>query len=342
MSEKSAILAYGSKNSIQEKIVSGVIDENDIVFTQDTAEIFYIDDNLNLKRMRSRIDVFESLQDANNALNHSATTYDGQIVSIKNSNVYDLYVTYRINGVFTLRKLAFDNDLGSVSSVLVAHAGDTIIHVTQADKDAWNAKANAQDVAIHTNNGAIHVTAENKNAWDNKVDANTFSAHADNTGIHVTNQEHVNYQNHIANSDIHITPAEKQTYNAHVDDASIHITADKKQTYDNHVGNNSIHVTLAEKNKWNMNTVSYDSKEGFVQNLGTLVTGTTQHVYFPAAVIKAVSNNKITSSVYGLMCRTSSAYFDLNLYADGYLMYMMRVDDTGSVIRISKGTMTTI
>ena len=342
MSERSAILAYGSKNSIQEKLNSGIIDENDIVFTQDTAEIFYIDDNRNPKRMQSRTEVFESLQSATNSLNHSAATYDGQIVAIKNDSIYDLYITYNVNGTFILRKLAFDNDLGGVSSVLVNHIGDSVIHVTQADRNTWNGKANATDVATHTNNSAIHVTSENKNTWNSKVDANTFSAHADNSNIHVTPQEHTSYSNHIANSNIHTTATDKQAYNDHINDTTIHITADKKQAYDNHISDSSVHVTLAEKNRWDMSTVSYDSKESFIQNLGTLVLGETQHVYFPASVIKTITNNKITSTVYGLMCRTSSGYFDLNLYADGYLMYMLRVDDTGAIIRIAKGTMTTI
>ena len=52
------------------------------------------------------------------------------------------------------------------ASALTAHTGNTTIHVTAADKEAWNGKADASALTAHTGDTTIHVTAEDKNKWD--------------------------------------------------------------------------------------------------------------------------------------------------------------------------------
>lgn len=49
------------------------------------------------------------------------------------------------------------------------HVADVVIHVSQADRDKWDAvdnKADASALTAHTGNTTIHVTAEDKNKWD--------------------------------------------------------------------------------------------------------------------------------------------------------------------------------
>ena len=56
---------------------------------------------------------------------------------------------------------------------LTTHASDTNIHITSAERTAWNKKANATDLTTHTSNKDIHVTTSDKTKWnkvDNKVD----------------------------------------------------------------------------------------------------------------------------------------------------------------------------
>lgn len=49
------------------------------------------------------------------------------------------------------------------------HVANVVIHVSQADRDKWDAvtgKADASALTAHTGNTTIHVTAEDKTKWD--------------------------------------------------------------------------------------------------------------------------------------------------------------------------------
>lgn len=54
-------------------------------------------------------------------------------------------------------------------TTLNAHTSDTDIHVTAAQKTAWDAKADESDLTEHVDNDVIHVTQQDRNEWDNKV-----------------------------------------------------------------------------------------------------------------------------------------------------------------------------
>ena len=60
---------------------------------------------------------------------------------------------------------ALDTLKGSYS----LHAINVDIHVTAAEKETWNGKADASALTAHTGDTTIHVTAEDKQAWDNHV-----------------------------------------------------------------------------------------------------------------------------------------------------------------------------
>lgn len=65
-----------------------------------------------------------------------------------------------------------------------AHVGNATIHVTAADKEAWNGKADASALTAHTGDTSIHVTAEDKAKW------NTVTSKADDSGVvHNTGNE---------------------------------------------------------------------------------------------------------------------------------------------------------
>lgn len=52
------------------------------------------------------------------------------------------------------------------------HIADAVIHVSQADRDKWDAvdnKADASALTAHTGNTTIHVTAADKEAWNGKA-----------------------------------------------------------------------------------------------------------------------------------------------------------------------------
>ena len=101
-----------------------------------------------------------------------------------------------------------------------AHIGNATIHVTSADKQAWNGKADASALTAHTGDTTIHVTAEDKQAWDG----------------------------HVADTTIHVTSADKQAWNGKADNSAL--TA--------HTGDTTIHVTAEDKNKWDAVTSKAD------------------------------------------------------------------------------------
>lgn len=72
------------------------------------------------------------------------------------------------------------------------HIADAVIHVSQADRDKWDAvdnKADTTALTAHTGNTTIHVTAADKEAWNGKADASALTAHTGDTTIHVTAED---------------------------------------------------------------------------------------------------------------------------------------------------------
>ena len=113
-----------------------------------------------------------------------------------------------------------------------AHISNTTIHVTAADKETWNGKADNSALTAHTGNTTIHVTAEDKQAWNGKADNSALTAHTGNTTIHVTAADKQAWNGHVADTTIHVTSADKQAWNGHVADLVKHVTAEDKAKWD--------------------------------------------------------------------------------------------------------------
>lgn len=97
-------------DEIPTRIENGDIDVNDIIFTRDTHETLIISEDLSLVPMKSKVYVFNSVADANTALNTNADTYKGQIVSILNNDKYSAYIVNQDpNGVYFATALSADN-----------------------------------------------------------------------------------------------------------------------------------------------------------------------------------------------------------------------------------------
>lgn len=193
-------------------------------------------------------------------------------------------------------------------------------------------------------------------AYDSEIDAlnQETSEHIDNDTVHITNAERTNWNNkvevssltpfneHIGNSNIHITQAERESYNAHINNEEIHITEGEREAYNEHIDNQNIHVTVSDKERWNSQGITFNSKADFIAEMQRHDVGSATHVFFPANVINDVTGGKITSAVYGLMCHTAASRYDMNLYADGYMMYLVRLDENGTVSRVSRATLATV
>ena len=96
---------YMSCASIPLKIQSGEIDAYDIVYTTDTHENYVISPDLEPLAVRSRIYVFDSVEEANIQLNENTDTYIGQIVAILCNDTYRGYIVNSVDSQFTVTPL---------------------------------------------------------------------------------------------------------------------------------------------------------------------------------------------------------------------------------------------
>ena len=82
---KFGFLAY---DDMLARIADGQLDQYDIIFSKDTKQVFIINENLEPVAMRSKVYVYDTVEEANEALNTNTDTYEGQVVSIKMGDVY--------------------------------------------------------------------------------------------------------------------------------------------------------------------------------------------------------------------------------------------------------------
>ena len=86
MGYKYSKLGYGNAEDIEAAIALGLIDGKDLIITKDTSEFMYVRDDLSVQTVTSRPRIFETVSEANDALNRDEATYAGQTVMIKNEN----------------------------------------------------------------------------------------------------------------------------------------------------------------------------------------------------------------------------------------------------------------
>ena len=144
--EGRAKYGYMSSASIPLKIQSGEIDAYDIVYTTDTHENYVISPDLEPLAVRSRVYVFDSVEDANTQLNANTDTYIGQIVAILCNDTYRGYIVNSVDSQFTVTPLWENpeqidyNTLGNRPIVnLEGTLGNTII-VDELDNGIYNIK----------------------------------------------------------------------------------------------------------------------------------------------------------------------------------------------------------
>ena len=138
--------AYLSYDSIQTKINEGVLDAYDIIYTKDSHENVIISPDLEIWSVRSRIYVFDSVEEANTQLNANTDTYVGQIVAILCNNTYRGYIVNSVDSQFTVTPLWENpeqidyNTLGNRPIInLEGTLGNTII-VDELDNGIYNIK----------------------------------------------------------------------------------------------------------------------------------------------------------------------------------------------------------
>lgn len=54
---------------------------------------------------------------------------------------------------------------------LTTHTGNTTVHISAAERTAWNNKASSSDLTTHTGNTTVHITSQERSTWNNKQNA---------------------------------------------------------------------------------------------------------------------------------------------------------------------------
>lgn len=110
--EQRVKFGYLLESEINQAISESRLQQYSIIFTSDSKRQFILDDKLNKIEIKSRIEVFDSVDDARLKLNIDSSTYVGQIVSIYDAE-QECYVAYSVqkNGdVFFVRPVHSPND----------------------------------------------------------------------------------------------------------------------------------------------------------------------------------------------------------------------------------------
>ena len=96
---------YLSYDDITTGIENGVLDEFDMCITKDTHEIYVVREDLTPFAIKSKVYIFDSVEEANTQLNANTDTYIGQIVAILCDNTYRGYIVNSVDGQFTVTPL---------------------------------------------------------------------------------------------------------------------------------------------------------------------------------------------------------------------------------------------
>lgn len=144
-------------------------------------------------------------------------------------------------------------DVGALSQNFINHEGDTTVHITASERNAWNAKANASTLNSHTGNTTIHTTAEEKASWNGKYTKPETGIPAEDLSDDVNasiNSGSMSYElASEANGKVSLLLG---SYGAEIPDLKTELgkKADAS-TLTAHTGNTEIHTTSAEKASWN-------------------------------------------------------------------------------------------
>ena len=137
---------YLSYDDITTSIGNGILDEYDMCITKDTHEIYVIREDLTPFAIKSKVYIFDSVEEANTQLNANTDTYVGQIVAILCNDTYRGYIVNSVDSQFTVTPLWENpeqidyNTLGNRPIInLEGTLGNTII-VDELDNGIYNIK----------------------------------------------------------------------------------------------------------------------------------------------------------------------------------------------------------
>lgn len=145
---------YLSYDDITTSINNGVLDEYDMCITKDTHEIYIVRDDLTPFAIKSKVYVFDSIDEANTQLNANTDTYVGQIVSIIVDDKCKGHIVNRdSDGKYYVSKLT-EGDIPESGVIFIKGTLDNKIIVSELGEGTYSIEGQYQIVP----DGTVYMT----------------------------------------------------------------------------------------------------------------------------------------------------------------------------------------
>lgn len=143
-----AKFGYLTYDDMVAKIADEKLDEYDICYTKDTHECYIVSENRVPIAIKSKVNTYSSIDDAEKDLNSTTSAYEGQIVAIKYNDRFRAYIVEKNNDVFIVTPLDV--------------ARDVIDYDTLGNRPIINIKGTAESPVIigELNEGIYHVSGQ--------------------------------------------------------------------------------------------------------------------------------------------------------------------------------------
>lgn len=161
---------YLSRNEMFERVSDGRLNEYDIVFTKDTFETYIISENLTPISLKSKVYTFNSRTAAIQQLNKNTDTYEGQIVSIANGDIYEGYIVNKVSNSYTVTPLSLSSSidydtLGNKPIVNLVGESDNPLIISSLNNGTYSISGHFKiannDVTTHLNPNVTIFIIEN-------------------------------------------------------------------------------------------------------------------------------------------------------------------------------------
>ena len=200
-------------------------------------------------------------------------------------------------------------NIDNVNSGLTAHTANTVVHVTQEDKDKWNTPTDLSNYytkeEVDTAIEDLDVTGQLKNHYTKaEVDAKDAAINATIEALSSDTKNKID-------AEVKARESGDTTLQVNIDNVNSGLTS--------HTTNTTIHVTQADKDKWNTPTdlSNYYTKTEVDEAIANVdVTGQLQNYYTKSEVDEKDAAINSTIEAYGQV--TSQSLNDLGTRLDDY------------------------
>ena len=261
--------------------------------------------------LQSNIDALSSSTDTKIA-NEASARQSGDTTLQSNIDALSSATDTKIANEATARQEAdttLQTNIDNVNSGLTAHTADTVVHVTQEDKDKWNTPTDLSNYytkeEVDTAIEDLDVTGQLRNHYTKaEVDAKDAAINATIEALSADTKNKID-------SEIEARESGDTTLQGNIDNVNSGLTS--------HTADTTIHVTQADKDKWNTPTdlSNYYTKSEVDEAIANVdVTEQLQNYYTKTEVDAKVDDINSTVEAYGQV--TSQALNDLGTRMDDY------------------------